>query len=71
MSGQNRNPAGFEDKITAHSPSTSALDDKSAYSSDLDDNYAIYKDNADQEIDPAEEKRVLRKIDQRLIPILM
>ena len=43
----------------------------SAHSSDLDDNYDIYEKHADQAIDPAEAKRVLRKIDHRLIPILI
>ncbi|KAK5206895.1 hypothetical protein LTR41_007428 [Exophiala xenobiotica] len=39
-------------------------------SSDLDDNYHLYKRSDEQEIDPAEYKRVLRKLDLRLVPIL-
>jgi len=38
--------------------------------SELDDNYDIYKQTAGQEIDPAEAKRVLRKIDLRIVPVL-
>lgn len=45
-------------------------DTSSAHSSDLDDNYAIYQQNAGQEIDPAEAKKVLRKIDGVVLPIL-
>lgn len=36
----------------------------------LDDNYNLYKDARDVEVDQAEAKRVLRKIDLRVIPIL-
>ena len=36
----------------------------------LDDNYALYKSGKDITVDPAELKRVLRKIDFRIIPIL-
>jgi hypothetical protein len=35
-----------------------------------DDNYELYKTARDLEVDPAEIKRVLRKIDYRIIPIL-
>jgi hypothetical protein len=36
----------------------------------LDDNYALFERARDLEVDPAEAKRVLRKIDFRIIPIL-
>jgi hypothetical protein len=36
----------------------------------LDDNYELYKHGKDLETDPAEYKRVLRKIDLRIMPIL-
>ena len=36
----------------------------------LDDNYELYKSGRDVEIDPAEAKRVLGKIDARIMPIL-
>lgn len=36
----------------------------------LDDSYEVYKQARDIEISPAEAKRVLRKIDLRLVPIL-
>ncbi|KAF2137338.1 uncharacterized protein K452DRAFT_111817 [Aplosporella prunicola CBS 121167] len=39
-------------------------------SSDLDDNYDVYKRNQNLGIDEAEAKRVLRKIDMRIVPIL-
>lgn len=39
-------------------------------SAELDDNYALYKSQDALEIDSAEAKRVLRKIDIRLVPIL-
>ena len=38
--------------------------------SDVDDSYQAYKHRDVQEIDPAEAKRVLRKIDWRIVPIL-
>lgn len=41
-----------------------------ASSTHLDDNYEIYKNGKGVEIDEAEYKRVLRKIDYRIIPIL-
>ena len=41
-----------------------------ATSTYLDDNYELYKHAKDLETDPAEIKRVLRKIDFRIIPIL-
>lgn len=37
---------------------------------DLDDNYELYKNFKDVEIDPAESKKVLRKVDLRIMPIL-
>jgi hypothetical protein len=45
------------------SPSSSA-------SSDLDDNYDLYKQQIGIETDPSEAKRVLRKIDLRVVPVL-
>ena len=39
-------------------------------SSRFDDTYEAYKKNESAEIDPAEAKRVLRKIDLRIVPIL-
>lgn len=38
--------------------------------SDLDDSYGIYKGHGAEEIDPNEAKKVLRKIDLRVVPIL-
>ncbi|KAF4628297.1 hypothetical protein G7Y89_g9857 [Cudoniella acicularis] len=50
----------------AHSPD----DISPASSTHLDDNYELYKDGKNVEADPAELKKVLRKIDYRVIPIL-
>ena len=41
-----------------------------APSADLDDSYDLYKRHADDALDAAEAKRVLRKIDLRIVPIL-
>lgn len=41
-----------------------------ALSAQLDDNYALYKAEDAQNIDPTEAKRVLRKIDLQILPIL-
>jgi len=39
-------------------------------SSELDDSYGVYKGLGPREIDSTEAKRVLRKIDMRIVPIL-
>ncbi|KAK5683077.1 hypothetical protein LTS10_004607 [Elasticomyces elasticus] len=58
-----------KDLAIAHaSPDSPQL--SSANASDLDDNYDLYKQNAGAELDPAEAKKVLRKIDLRVVPIL-
>lgn len=62
-----------EKQVISHpTESTSeAVDSTSpATSAHLDDNYALYQNARDIEIDPQEAKRVLRKIDMRLMPIL-
>lgn len=46
------------------------VDHISAAAKHADDNYELYKNARDLEADPAEIKRVLRKIDLRIIPIL-
>lgn len=38
--------------------------------SGLDDNYALYQQHAGEEVDPLEAKRVLRKVDLRVLPVL-
>lgn len=48
-----------------HSPTPS-----SQASSQLDDTYEAYKNNQGTDLDPAEAKRTLRKIDFRIVPIL-
>lgn len=42
----------------------------SATDSNRDDNYNVYKNNRDLEYTPEEHKKVLRKIDLQLIPLL-
>ena len=49
-----------------HSPPVSAA----ASSSYLDDSYDVYKRNQGVQIDPEEAKKVLGKIDRRIVPIL-
>lgn len=46
--------------------------ERSGSSSDdsLDDNYAIFKATGDLEVDEAEARRVVRKIDMRVVPVL-
>ena len=58
------------EKDISHSPTVSNDDITPAPSTYLDDNYQSYKDGRDVEADAAELKRVLRKIDLRIIPIL-
>ena len=38
---------------------------------DIDDNYEIYQRRAGEALDPVEAKRVLRKVDIRILPILV
>ena len=65
--------AGYE-KSHGQSPNSLAanrVDSISPISSThLDDSYEAYKNGKDIQADPAEIKRVLRKIDLRIIPIL-
>lgn len=73
MAEKDLGPNGLNDRIesTPSSPVSKSPKAGSTRSSDLDDNYAIYQQNAGQDSDPAEERRVLRKIDRRLVPILI
>lgn len=57
----------FESPITTASPPGSESD---KVMSKTDDAYAVYKGSNVQELDPTEAKRVLRKIDWRIVPIL-
>ena len=61
-----------KDIMTAPSPTPQSDNDisKSPSARDLDDNYELYRNFQDVEIDPAELKRVVRKIDLRLMPLL-
>ncbi|KAI1628238.1 MFS transporter [Exophiala viscosa] len=57
------------DQITATHGSPSGINTPTE-SSELDDNYHLYKRSDEQELDLAESKRVLRKLDLRIVPIL-
>lgn len=48
-----------------------SLDEISKATKHRDDNYELYKASRDLQTDPAEIKRVLRKVDYRIVPILV
>ncbi|EMC94293.1 hypothetical protein BAUCODRAFT_36764 [Baudoinia panamericana UAMH 10762] len=54
--------------IATASPDSPQL--ASSAASDLDDNYDLYKQSAGEDLDPNEAKKVLRKIDFRVVPVL-
>ena len=58
------------DEIAAVPENPSSTASSLAASSDLDDNYHLYRRSDEQELDPTESKRVLRKLDFRIVPIL-
>lgn len=58
------------DKITAVQGSPASVASSPANSADLDDDYHLYKRSDEQELDRAESKRVLRKLDFRIVPLL-
>lgn len=55
---------------TSNSPSLSPDDISPAHAGYQDENYELYKNGKEVDYDPAEVKRVLRKVDLRIIPIL-
>lgn len=54
--------------ITASSSVDGGVESSSDES--LDDSYQVFKATEDLQVDPAEAKRVLRKIDWRVVPVL-
>lgn len=58
-----------QDGMQPLSPDSPQL--SSSPASDLDESYDIYKQHVGEEIDPQEAKKVLRKIDLRLMPVLI
>ncbi|KIW66494.1 hypothetical protein PV04_05825 [Phialophora macrospora] len=65
------NEASIEaDKITAIQGSPVSGASTPPNSSDLDDDYHLYKRSDDQELDPVESQKVLRRLDIRIVPIL-
>lgn len=63
--------AATEDKQPVYDvESPVASGGSSTSDSALDDSYDVYKRNQDLQYDKAEAKRVLRKIDYRIVPVL-
>lgn len=56
----------FEGEARKHSPDSSSITPR-----EVDDTYNAYKGGFDDEISPAEAKRVLRKTDLRILPIIL
>ena len=55
----------MDDKISIEPKAVaSSATDSPALLADLDDNYDLYNKNGELEVDPAEAKKVLRKIDR-------
>ena len=61
---------GINEPGTGIDPVSESPKLSSASGSDLDDNYALYQQQAGMQLDPDEAKRVLRKIDLRIMPVL-
>ena len=55
--------------VEAQTPVMSAQDSPTL-SGQVDDDYALYKKHAEGDVDPLEAKKVLRKIDKRIVPLL-
>lgn len=64
-------PTDEEHNITGIGRPLSPADLPPKSDSDLDDSYEIYQRRAGETLDPVEAKRVLRKIDRRILPILV
>lgn len=65
------NEASLEDKISPAPGSPASGTSSPANSAHLDDEYHLYKRSDEQEFDHVEDKRVLRKVDIHIIPILI
>lgn len=63
-------PPWTDEKVTAIPGTPASITDTSTKSAELDDNYDLYKRSDEQELDLADSKRVLRKLDLRIVPIL-
>ncbi|CZR63034.1 related to DAL5-allantoate and ureidosuccinate permease [Phialocephala subalpina] len=69
MASHDPEKSALEHPTTSQSPSLGP-DDISPAHAHQDENYELYKHSKEVDYDPAEAKRVLRKIDYRIIPIL-
>ena len=59
------------DEKTVVSPVMEITPAPSVMSGSLDDNYELYKSMKDTQLDPAEARKVLRKVDLRILSLLM
>jgi hypothetical protein len=72
MSQPNQSPSNVDEKdIAIAAPNSDNQKASPAPGSGLDETYDIYKRHAGDELDPAEAKQVLRKVDRRILPILI
>ena len=67
--GAEKRSAGNDTSVDPLSSESLKLTSKAA--SDLDDTYDLYQRHAGESLDPQEAKRVLRKIDRRVLPVLI
>lgn len=70
MASQDPEKAALEHPATSQSPSLNPDDISPTHADYQDENYELYKNSREVEYDAAEAKRVLRKVDFRIIPIL-
>lgn len=64
-------PSRDEENVSSLPGHITPSDLPSKSDTDLDESYEIYQRRAGETLDPVEAKRVLRKIDRRLLPILV
>lgn len=61
---------GTHPVVIAGSSSSNDYGVVSSSDASLDDNYEVFKATAETEFDPTEAKKVLRKVDLRVVPVL-
>lgn len=67
---ENALDTGTHPAAVAGSSSSNDYGVESSSDASLDDNYEVFKATAEAEFDPAEAKKVLRKVDLRVVPVL-
>ncbi|KAF8860176.1 MFS general substrate transporter [Acephala macrosclerotiorum] len=70
MASHDPEKAALEHPTNSQSPSLNPDEISPAHAGYQDENYELYKNGREVDYDPAEVKRVLRKVDFRIIPIL-